>query len=52
MMISTMLMPVYIKGGYVETLEGESWAYTFQDRDYMGRCVMLYPMKWKRIGRW
>lgn len=34
------------QGGYVETLEGESWAYTFQDRDYMGRCVMLYPMKW------
>lgn len=35
------------QGGYVETLEGESWAYTFQDRDYMGRCVMLYPMKWE-----
>lgn len=34
------------QGGYVETLEGESWAYTFQDRDYLGRCVMLYPMKW------
>lgn len=35
------------QGGYIETLEGESWAYTFQDRDYMGRCVMLYPMKWE-----
>lgn len=34
------------QGGYIETLEGESWAYTFQDRDYMGRCVMLYPMRW------
>lgn len=43
------------QGGYVETLEGESWAYTFQDRDYMGRCVMLYPMKWEEdwpvVGR-
>ncbi len=35
------------QGGYIETLEGESWAYTFQDRDYMGRCPMLYPMKWE-----
>lgn len=35
------------QGGYVETAEGESWAYTFQDRDYMGRCLMLYPMKWE-----
>ena len=35
------------QGGYVETAEGESWAYTFQDRDYMGRCMMLYPMKWE-----
>ncbi len=34
------------QGGYVETLEGESWAYTFQDRDYMGRDIMLYPMRW------
>lgn len=34
------------QGGYIETQEGESWAYTFQDRDYMGRCVMLYPMLW------
>lgn len=34
------------QGGYVETLEGESWAFTFQDRDYLGRCLMLYPMKW------
>lgn len=34
------------QGGYVETLEGESWAYTFQDRDYLGRCPMLYPMEW------
>ncbi len=35
------------QGGYVETAEGESWAYTFQDRDYMGRCLMMYPMKWE-----
>lgn len=35
------------QGGYIETAEGESWAYTFQDRDYMGRCLMLYPMKWE-----
>lgn len=35
------------QGGYVETAEGESWAYTFQDRDYMGRCLMMYPMEWK-----
>lgn len=35
------------QGGYVETAEGESWAFTFQDRDYMGRCFMLYPMKWE-----
>ncbi|MCR4033692.1 MULTISPECIES: family 43 glycosylhydrolase [Flavobacterium] len=34
------------QGGYIETLEGESWAYTFQDKDYLGRCPMLYPMKW------
>jgi Beta-xylosidase len=34
------------QGGYVETKEGESWAFTFQDRDYLGRCPMLYPMKW------
>lgn len=38
------------QGGYIETLEGESWAYTFQDRDYMGRCVMLYPMEW--VDEW
>lgn len=36
------------QGGYIETAEGESWAYTFQDRDYMGRCLMLYPMKWEK----
>lgn len=24
------------QGGYVETLEGESWAYTFQDRGLYG----------------
>lgn len=35
------------QGGYVETAEGESWAYTFQDRDYMGRCLMMYPMEWE-----
>ena len=35
------------QGGYIETAEGESWAYTFQDRDYMGRCLMLYPMRWE-----
>ena len=34
------------QGGYVETAEGESWAFTFQDRDYMGRDLMLYPMRW------
>lgn len=34
------------QGGYVDTAEGESWAYTFQDRDYLGRLVMLYPMRW------
>lgn len=34
------------QGGYVDTKEGESWAFTFQDRDYMGRNVMLYPMRW------
>ena len=34
------------QGGYVDTAEGESWAFTFQDRDYMGRDVMLYPMRW------
>ena len=34
------------QGGYVETAEGESWAFTFQDRDYMGRDMMLYPMRW------
>ncbi len=34
------------QGGYVDTAEGESWAFTFQDRDYMGRDIMLYPMRW------
>lgn len=34
------------QGGYIDTQSGESWAYTFQDRDYLGRCVMLYPMRW------
>lgn len=34
------------QGGYVETAEGESWAFMFQDRDYMGRDLMLYPMRW------
>ncbi len=34
------------QGGYVETQNGESWAFTFQDRDYMGRDLMLYPMRW------
>lgn len=34
------------QGGYVETAEGESWAFMFQDRDYMGRDMMLFPMGW------
>ncbi len=34
------------QGGYVDTADGESWAFTFQDRDYMGRDVCLYPMRW------
>ena len=34
------------QGGYVETAEGESWAFMFQDRDYMGRDMMLFPMRW------
>ncbi len=34
------------QGGYVDTQNGESWAFTFQDRDYMGRDIMLYPMRW------
>ena len=34
------------QGGYIETAEGESWAYTFQDRDYMGEVsyVISYEM--------
>ena len=35
------------QGGYVQTAQGESWAFTFQDRDYLGRDLMLYPMKWE-----
>jgi beta-xylosidase len=35
------------QGGFVDTYEGESWAFTFQDRDYLGRCPMLYPMHWE-----
>ncbi len=34
------------QGGFVDTPEGESWAFIFQDRDYMGRDCMLFPMRW------
>lgn len=34
------------QGGMVETSTGETWAFTFQDRDYMGRDIMLYPVRW------
>lgn len=34
------------QGGIVDTPTGETWAFTFQDRDYMGRDMMLYPMRW------
>ena len=34
------------QGGYVDTDCGESWAFMFQDRDYMGRDMMLFPMRW------
>ncbi len=34
------------QGGMVDTPTGEWWAFTFQDRDYMGRDMMLYPMRW------
>ncbi len=34
------------QGGIIDTPTGEWWAFTFQDRDYMGRDIMLYPMRW------
>ncbi len=35
------------QGGFVDTPDGESWCFVFQDRDYMGRDVMLFPMRWE-----
>ena len=35
------------QGAYVETPNGESWFYHFQDVDAYGRIVHLQPMTWK-----
>ncbi len=35
------------QGAYVETPNGESWFYHFQDLDAYGRIVHLQPMTWK-----
>ena len=35
------------QGAWVETPEGKSWFYHFQDREAYGRIVHLQPMEWK-----
>ena len=35
------------QGAWVDTAQGESWFYHFQDLDAYGRVVHLQPMKWK-----
>ena len=34
------------QGGYVETRSGSSIGFLFQDRDYVGRCPVFYPIRW------
>ncbi|WP_195629742.1 family 43 glycosylhydrolase [Bacteroides finegoldii] len=35
------------QGGFVELENGETWFFTFQDRDYIGRVPVLQPVTWK-----
>ena len=35
------------QGGFVDTKEGETFFFIFQDRDYVGRVPVLQPVIWK-----
>ena len=35
------------QGGFVDTKEGETFFFLFQDRDYVGRVPVLQPVIWK-----
>lgn len=34
------------QGGYVDTPSGSCVGYLFQDRDYVGRCPVMFPINW------
>ncbi len=34
------------QGGFVDAMDGSSWFFMFQDRDYLGRDPVLQPMRW------
>ena len=35
------------QGGFVDSPDGQSWLFLFQDRDYVGRTPVLLPLRWE-----